>query len=571
VREYDCSARIRAWIAHKGATVTTGWAFVVCDSLEKVFPDTPPRPINPAIPLSVTLGETASIQLAYRPPLDPGFRDPRPATLTVSGPAARHVEAHSVELVPCEIPAFPGHDPGYLRDTPGLYPDLLAPLVDGRLDPLIGSWRSAWIDLRVDDASDAGSQLVDLLVSSPDGDELFRTRWEVEVLPLRLPPGDVVVSQWVHADAVADHYGWPVFGEEHWAALELFLGSAAEMGANSVLTPVWTPPLDTAIGSYRTPVQLVDVEDLGDGSYRFGFDRLERWLRICRAHGITGIEIAHLFTQWGARCAPAVYATRGGAVVRLFGWETPATDIGYRRFLEQLLPALCAWLDDRWDPAHVAFHISDEPEGEAGLASYLAAKAVVADLLAGRRVIDAVSDPAFLRTGAVPVPVVATDAIEPVLEARPAELWAYYCVTQDREVANRLLALPSSRNRVIGHQLYIHRIDGFLHWGFNFYYSWQARRRIDPYRDTSGGGGLIGGDPFVVYPGPEGRPLPSIRYRVFAQAMADLRAMQAARERHGDAAVRDIVDPGGTLTFRRYETDADHYLTVRERLNELLR
>jgi len=551
--------------------MAAAWTFVECDSLEKVFPDTQPRARTASIPLSVTIGETASMQLAFRPPLDPDYRDVRPLTLSIEGPGAAWVRAFAIELVPCELAAYPGHDDGYLRDAPGLFPDLLIPVSDGRVDPLLGSWRSVWLDLRVDDPDRAGPQAVDIALTSADGAELHRCRWEVDVLPQRLPPSGVVISQWMHADAIADYYGWEVFDERHWNGIDRFLASLAEMGATSVLVPVWTPPLDTAVGSYRTPVQLIEIVETDDGAYTFGFERLARWLDLCTRHGIRGIEIAHLFTQWGARFAPAIYAQRGGETVRIFGWDTDAGDPRYRRFLEQLLPALCAWLDAHWDPTAVVFHISDEPEGAEGLAGYVAAKAAVADLLAGRRIIDALSDVELWRSGAVPIPVVATDALEPFLADRPNELWAYHCVAQNRDVANRFLALPASRHRVLGHQLYLHRIDGFLHWGFNFYYAGLARRLIDPFRDTSAGGAFLGGDAFIVYPGPDGEPLPSIRHRTFAQAMADLRAMNAVRERHGDDVVRSIVDPLDTLTFRSFPADADHYLRVREELNARLR
>jgi hypothetical protein len=314
----------------------------------------------------------------------------------------------------------------------------------------------------------------------------------------------------------------------------------------------------------------VEVEDLGDGSFRFGFERLVRWLELCRRNGIRGVEVAHLFTQWGAEFTPAVYAGRGDETVRLFGWDVRATDLRYRAFLEQLLPPLLAVLDEHADPGRVVFHISDEPHGERQLSNYLAAKNVVADLLDGRRIVDALSDFAFYESGAVPVPVVATDAIAPFLENRPDELWAYYCVSQDRDVANRFFALPSARNRVIGHQLFRFGIQGFLHWGFNFYYSWHSLRLVDPFRDTSSGGAFPGGDPFVVYPGEDGHPLPSIRYRVFAQAMADHRAMQALRDREGADVVTELIDPEGALRFNRFEADPVHYLSVREAINARL-
>ncbi|WP_243062558.1 DUF4091 domain-containing protein [Humibacter sp. RRB41] len=550
--------------------MTTDWQFVICDALEKVYPDADPRPRADDVGLSVTLGEPASFQLAYRPPFDGSLRDPRPLHLDVVGDSADLVEVRRVDLVPCELPAFPGHDDGYDRDAPGLYPDVLVPLNGGELWPLFGSWRAVWLDLLVDDDSRTGIHTITIVVSDDEGRERFREDVVVRVLGVRLPELDIVNSHWLHVDAVADHYRVPVFSEAHWELLERFVESAAGMGVNSLLAPVWTPPLDTGIGHYRTPVQLVDVEETSAGEYRFGFGKLARWLELCRRNGVKGVEVAHLFTQWGAEFTPAIYARRDGETVRLFGWEVSATDPRYRRFLEQLLPALVNVLDDEVEPGKVVFHVSDEPHGRVQLENYLAAKSVVTDLLEGRRIVDALSDFAYYSSGAVPVPVVATDAIEPFLADRPDELWAYYCVSQERDVANRFFALPSARNRVLGHQLFAFGIDGFLHWGFNFYYSWHSLRLVDPFRDTTAGGAFPGGDPFVVYPGEDGHPLPSIRYRVFAQAMADHRAMQALRDRDGIEAVLELIDPDGGLRFDRFSVDPVHYLRVREAINARL-
>jgi hypothetical protein len=234
--------------------------------------------------------------------------------------------------------------------------------------------------------------------------------------------------------------------------------------------------------------------------------------------------------------------------------------------MEALLPALQAVLDEEWDREHVVFHISDEPSGADGLASYLAAKAAVADLLKGWTVVDALSEHSFWTSGAVEVPVVATDHVEPFLAERPERLWVYYCVSQGHEVSNRFVGMPSARNRAIGHQLFAAGVDGFLHWGFNFWYTWHSIRRVDPFADTSAGGAFPSGDPFAVYPGPDGTPWPSIRHRVFAQAMWDHRALQAVRAAHGNAAALDLIDPDRTLRFNRPVLDPDHYYQARRRL-----
>lgn len=95
-------------------------------------------------------------------------------------------------------------------------------------------------------------------------------------------------------------------------------------------------------------------------------------------------------------------------------------------------------------------------------------------------------------------------------------------------------------------------------------------RAIDPFRDTTAGGGFFGGDPFVVYPGPDGQPWESIRHRVFTEAMDDHRAMQLLASLSGGDVVRSIVDPDGALTLTTYPSGADHYRQVALRLAEMI-
>lgn len=545
--------------------MTAKWEFVLCDALAKVHPVRDPRPVSAETRFQAFLGEPASFQLAYRPPLEAKFRDARPLQVRVEGPAADLVAVASVDLVPCTFVALPGHDDGYEFDEPGLYPDVLRPVPNGEAPVRFGSWSALWFDVTTADPARAGVHELTIVVTAPDGSELHRAAVTVEITGIELPPLDIVSSHWMHLDSLADHYGVEVFSEEHWTIVERFMASAAEMGATSLLAPVWTPPLDTAVDTYRTVVQLIDITRTDDG-YAFGFDRLRRWLDVCRRTGITGVEVAHLFTQWGAKATPGIVVDGE----RAFGWDVPATDGRYRELLEALLPSLQAVLDEEWDRDHVVFHISDEPSGEDGLATYLAAKAVVADLLKGWTVVDALSEHSFYTSGAVEVPVVATDHVEPFLAERPERLWVYYCVSQDRDVANRFIGMPSARNRAIGHQLFAAGVDGFLHWGFNFWYTQYSIRWVNPFADTSAGGAFPSGDPFIVYPGPDGTPWPSLRHRVFAQAMWDHRALQAVRTTHGNTAALDLVDPDRTLHFNRPVLDPTHYYTTRQHITTAL-
>ena len=542
------------------------WTFRTVDALTKVFADEPPRPAEAGARLSGFVGETLSAQIAFLPPTAKGLDVVPPLRVSVSGALAEQVRLSTVQLVPATLLAFDGHDEGYLRDTPGLYPDLLVPLgADQVIPQAIGYWRALWIDVRADEEELAGSsELTVQFADANTGAVLHRATIPVQVHPHRLPELDIINTHWLHADCLVDYYRVEAFGEEHWRLLDAFVGSAAEMGVNSVLTPTWTPPLDTAVGHTRTPVQLVQISHDG-GSYQFRFDRLGRWLGLCTKHGMRAVEIAHLFTQWGATATPAIYVDTPSGTERWFGWDVPATDPRYRELMAALLPQLRAYLAEHW-AGEVIFHISDEPR-EQMLADYRAAREVVADLLDGAMVADALSDYAFAREGVVDTPIVATNHVKEFLAAGISP-WVYYCVSQNRDVANRFLSMPSLRNRVLGRQLFAAGAPGFLHWGFNFYNAQFSLGQIDPFADASGAGAFPAGDAFIVYPGRDGSPLPSIRHRVFAQAMADHRALQLLRDLTDHETARGLIDQGGTLGYDTFSYDTEHYLTSRRAVDE---
>ncbi|WP_420114736.1 glycoside hydrolase domain-containing protein [Pseudactinotalea sp.] len=540
------------------------WAFLTVDALEKVFADERPRPATEP-DLAGFLGENLSAQVAYLPPATTNLRELPPLRVEVEGPLAEQVRLSTVELVPATLLAFDGHDDGYLRDSPGLYPDLLRPVAPGQpIAVKIGYWQAIWLDLQVDDIALAGTHSLGLVIRDDRTDaELYRAEVPVTIHPHTLPALDIVNTHWIHADCLADHYEAEVWSEEHWQLIERCLESAAQMQVNSVLTPTWTPPLDTAVGGTRTPVQLLGIADHGHG-YEFSFDRLERWLAACARHGMRNIEIAHLFTQWGARATPAIYVDTPAGQERRFGWHVPADHPSYRELLEQLLPALRAYLDAHWQGT-VMFHISDEPRAEM-LQDYRRAREVVADLLQGATVADALSDFAFAREGVVATPIVATDHVQPFLDAGLSP-WVYYCVSQNRDVANRFIGLPSLRNRVLGRQLFVAGAPGFLHWGFNFWRTQDSVEPVDPFQDTCAGGAFPAGDPFVVYPGTDGQLLPSIRHRVFAHAMSDHRALQLLRDLTDEVTARSYVDEGGALRYDAFSYDPDHYLRSRREVD----
>ena len=433
---------------------------VLTDSLEKVLGETAPRPAEliGGAHASGFLGEVLSVQVALR--LDEG--SPGAIRVHLGGPLAELARVHAVRRVPVSAPAPENADEHYLSTAPGEYPDLLEPLGGDCVHLTPGIWESLWIDVIGAQESDAGDHTLTISLCDETGEQILAEQTaQLRLHAHRLPPLSITNTHWFHADSLSTYYDVEVFSERHWELIEAFLDSARAMDVTSVLTPTWTPPLDTAEGHTRPFVQLIGIRE-HDGTDALDFSRMDRWLGICRTLGFTGIEIAHLSTQWGAQHTPAIQVETADGLEHRFGWHVAATSPDYRRLLETLIPALRAHLDEHWD-GEVLWHISDEPHQDQ-LEQYQAAKAQVVDLLEGAQVVDALSSLAFAEQGVVDTPIVASDHVGPFLEAG-RQPWVYYCVSQGRDVANRFIAQPSVRNRVLGRQLFAFDAPGFLHWG----------------------------------------------------------------------------------------------------------
>lgn len=539
--------------------------FVLTGSLEKVLPHLEPTPW-PYDRYGLLLGDRVSVQMAYM--RDFALVPPGADRLffSVKTPGGLRAEIRQVGLVPVRLACTADHDGDYLTHGPAMLPDVLLPYdAENGVRLLDAQWRSLWVDLY---AEAPGDYHAAFSCQDAAGARVWEKTIAVHVSAQALPKQTLIHTEWFHSDCIADYYGLEVFSEAHWQAIESQIACAAAHGVNMILTPVVTPALDTAVGGERTTVQLCEIWEK-DGRYSFDFAKLDRWLAICRRHGIAHIEIYHLFTQWGAKHAPKVMVHTPTGLVKRFGWETDALDPAYTAFLRQFIPALKDCLKANGMLENSWFHISDEPCDD-NAANYRAAQAGVIDLLRDVRIIDALSSFDMYRTGIVPKPVVSTNHVEPFWEAKVPGLWVYYCVSQGKDVSNRFMAMPSRRNRILGVQLYLYRIEGFLHWGYNFYNSQYSLRHLNPFAETDAGEAFPSGDAFLVYPGEGGQTLSSLRLEVLDEALRDLRALELLESLRGRDDVEKLIRElaGQEITFSVYPRSDSFLYELRRRVNE---
>ena len=545
----------------------------IVSSMEKCFSDSDITAYSELIHLSALKNERVSFQLFYTDDTNDSSLPYRSTNLTlqVVGVPQEVVSARRVDCVPVTIACLAeGGDDNYLRTTPGLYPDLLSPLQYGGVSVMRGQLQSVWIELHLDERLPAGKHTVILKLTNSKGEVQAENTLILSVIDAILPPQEMILTQWFHCDCLANYYNVPVWSEEHWRIIENFAATAAKNGINMLLTPVHTPPLDTAVGGERTTTQLVDVV-LKNGEYSFNFEKLDRWIEMCNRVGIRYFEIAHLFTQWGARRAPKIMATVDGEYKRLFGWETEATSDEYATYLRAFLSSFLNHMKARGDDKRCYFHLSDEPN-KLHIENYRAAKAIVADLLKDYPIMDALSNFEFYQDGLVELPIPSNDHVEPFIEAGVTGLWTYYCCAQAVGVSNRFIAMPLWRTRSIGLHFYKFNIVGFLHWGYNFYNAALSRNPINPFIDTCAGHMFPAGDAFSVYPAQDGDAIESVRILSFFEALQDVRAFHLAEALCGrERVIKEIEDIfGEEIRFDKCAKSAAPLLEIRERINEMI-
>ncbi len=547
----------------------------IVSSLEKAFLDQSIEDFSALPGLSVLRGERFSVQcLYYRTYAEAADAHLLRIAPKISGSLSPYARLHRVRSVPVAKTKFPTTpaDDALLRTAPGLYPDLLEPLDGGLLNVTTGVLESLWIEFSLPEDAPAG--LADTTVSFIDyatGATVAEATVAVDVIDSVLPKQTLKVTQWFYTDCLASFYGVEVFSEKHWELIERFAKMAKEHGINLLLTPVFTPPLDTEKGGERLTTQLVDIK-ITNGRYFFSFKKLDRWIDMCDRVGIEYFEISHLFTQWGAEHAPKIMATVDGEYKRIFGWETDAAGEEYGAFLRCFLKSFLKHMKARGDDGRCFFHISDEPT-EPQLESYKKAKKQVKRVLAGYPIMDALSDFSFYKKKVCDLPIPASNHIAPFIKANVPDLWVYYCCGQDTRVSNRFIAQKSCINRSIGMQMFKYNIVGFLQWGFNFYNNQYSKAAINPYLDASGGNWVPAGDTYSVYPGLSGEPLPSLRLLVFEEAIADMRAMQLAESLTSHEAVVAAIEAvfGGEIRFDTCAKDAKAMLAIREKINVMIK
>ena len=509
---------------------------------------------------SALWGEKFSYQIMYKS----NDADKQHGEFSFESPIKKYIKVYYVHNVPCGRVAHPTQtDDDYISHAPGLYPDALIPIEEGELI-FPSEAQSLWVQIDVSKKIKAGIYPITFNLSYHG--EAHSVTFNLEVIPCELPEQKTIFTQWFHGDCIADFHKVKVFSQKHWKLLENYIKTAVECGINMILTPVITPPLDVAIGGERTTIQLVDVF-CDNGKYSFDFTKLGKWVKLCKKCGIKYFEMSHMFSQWGAKCSPKIMATVDGEYKRIFGWDIASDSKEYEEFLDAFLPELSAYIEELGIKDITYFHTSDEPN-EDHIEGYKKASSLLRKHIKGYKFMDAASH--FEYRNLMDIPVVCVNDMQKFIDNKVSHAWVYTCCCPPDIYANRFIAMPSGRNRIMGTLMYKFKIPGYLHWGYNFYNSQLSKKPINPYTCTDSEYAFPAGDPFSVYPYEDGA-IHSIRSRVFYDGLQDIRTLELLEKVMSYDEIVKIIEKYEILTLDNYTKDYDNLLKLKQEIHQIIK
>jgi hypothetical protein len=460
----------------------------------KVFRDAPPQPSGP-IKLRAARNEFEPAQFAVRSgaPIQ-GLRVELSPLRHAEGKGTigpEHLRWNFLGFIPL-AKNTPVSETIQVRKAPCELPD---PLLEARsIDLAPNTTQPVWITVFVPKDAPAGRYRGEAKVIA--GETGAAMPIELAVDPFTLPDQrHVLVTNWFTSGNIAKSHKVEPWSEAFWAVLDRYARNMAAHRQNVALAP-W---------------DLVDVVRQTDGKLAFNYARFDRFVEVFQRAGVSdGIEITHVGggkNGWGTDIQfSSVHAhdRKTGKSVTL------APEEG----LFPLLADLEKHLDQRGWLGKAMIHIADEP-CLMNLDSWKTASALVHRAAPRLRRIEAIEMSEAQGELEIWVPKLSHfDRWREAYEAQRKgnEFWFYICCHPYGNIyPNRFLDYPLSRVRVLHWMNFSEDLQGYLHWGWNF---WGK----DPFGTPSAN--LPPGDTHVVYPGSQG-PLDSIRWEIQRESLED--------------------------------------------------
>lgn len=443
-----------------------------------------------------------------------------------------------------------------LRPAPAMFPDPL--LEQDTVDVHEGDNQPVWITVEIPtDATPGDYEASTILSGKYFGIETSTTLpLKLKVYPATITRTRLNVNNWMQMWHRGDEaLGMPErYSEEWWDLLRLYVRNMVEHRQNwARVETLW----------------LIKFGRDENDKLTFDFSTFDRWVELLFDEGIETVQSLQYAWRTGAWEEPfgvEVYdgITQGYPGGRSYRGRMVSPDSEEAdEFYSQWFPAFRDHLKEKGWLDKFTQAVGDEPvSGNAD--SYTTASNLLKKYAPELPVIEACLSHEMVGAIDIWVPTLKNLHLNwDFFQERKAagdRLWFYTCVTPEEDYANRFVELPLIKTRIMHWINYRYDIEGYLHWGYNFW-------RPHPWDNVADGDKLQGGDPHIVYPAKDGFGIvESIRWEAMRDGIEDHELLSQLGEKNPELA--DKLAQRIVLDFNDYEIDPRVF---RETRSELLK
>lgn len=358
-------------------------------------------------------------------------------------------------------------------------------------------------------------------------------------------------TNWFNLDRIASHHNLELFSAQYWDMLDKY----AQLMARSRQNTFWVP------------LSAV-FEKQDDGTYLLNRPRLRRFVQLFTNAGLYYIEGGHVATR-----------TKGEWLSKSFSIMDANGPIATSQEGDRLLQKICKQLMEEieangWQNRWIQ-HVTDEPV-ESNAVQYRIIAGMVRKYMPNLPILDANMETTMAGIelyGAQDIWCPKANSYEQYRQAydemksRGDRVWFYTCLDPRGPFLNRFMDYERMRPMLMGWAAILYDLDGFLHWGLNWYpFEPPKPDSADPFSPTIEGD-LPPGDTHVVYPAPDG-PLSSTRLEAHRIGFEDyelLKMLKAKDPQRTRTVINKVI-----RSFSDYTKEPKIYRAARRELLKAL-
>lgn len=399
-----------------------------------------------------------------------------------------------------------------VRPAPGFFPD---PLSNNRAITVERkTTQPIWITTYVPKGTPAGKYHATVFVHTTQGD--FEAGIALEVCAVTIPETNEARFRYMHQQQIVNPwflysrkgynphdpikicYGYERYTPEWWTLVGDIAKKMREHRQNILYVNTQALLLDGG----------TEVDE--NGVYTFNWSRFDEYIQFFMDAGVVkGLEGTHLatidYTKIDIDLSKMIFETymlrRGEQGMELYSSSFDSEET--KNWLSQFLPALIAHIDEMgWTDIWFQ-HVGDEPNNEIQMLQYAFYLKELMKYNPRFRIGDPVGSAAYalknIELGCnTAIPVQNTYESEKErfdkLAAEGITVDVYNCCGPTGPWLNRFIDKPVWQIRTLAWLLYSWNVEGYLHWGFNFWNDWAIDEFIEVSEEE------VRGDHYSIYP-----------------------------------------------------------------------